>query len=128
MRFLLDTQLVVWLPAGDPRVSHTTRSLLKNAEHEFLFSTVSLWELAIKRGIGKLDKRIDLKELRSSMLTRGYSELPVLGSHALAVEALPLLHKDPFDRILIAQATVEGITLLTADKQIARYPGPVRKV
>jgi PIN domain nuclease of toxin-antitoxin system len=93
-----------------------------------LFSAVSLWEIAIKRSIGKLDREIEPGTIRRELIEMGYEELAVLGQHAVAVEGLPWIHKDPFDRLLIAQATVEGITLLTVDSTIARYPGPVRKV
>jgi PIN domain nuclease of toxin-antitoxin system len=93
-----------------------------------LFSAVSLWEIAIKRSIGKLDRGIDPRTIRRELIAMGYEELAVLGQHAVAVESLPWIHKDPFDRLLIAQATVEGITLLTADATVARYPGSIRKV
>lgn len=88
----------------------------------------SLWELAIKSGLGKLDPNLDPRTLRREALESGYEELSVLAQHALAVDNLPPIHKDPFDRLLIAQATVEGITLLTVDATIARYSGPIRKV
>ena len=128
MKFLLDTQLVLWAPISDSRLSRLARAILNEPENEFLFSTVSLWEIAIKRGIGKLDFQIDPRTVRRELLENGYGELPVLGQHAVSVDVLPPIHKDPFDRLLIAQAMVEGITLLTADPVIARYPGPIRKV
>ncbi|MGA2570505.1 MAG: type II toxin-antitoxin system VapC family toxin [Terracidiphilus sp.] len=128
MRYLLDTQLVVWIPVSAPRLSRVARAILNDPGNSLLFSVVSLWELAIKRGIGKLDPRIDPRIIRREMIEAGYEELAVLGQHVLNVESLPLIHKDPFDRLLIAQANAEGITLLTVDTTIARYPGPIRKV
>lgn len=128
MRFLLDTHLVVWVPVSGPRLSRLARTILNHPENNFLFSAVSLWEIAIKRSIGKLDRGIDPGTIHRELIEMGYEELPVLGLHVIAVEGLPWIHKDPFDRLLIAQATVEGITLLTVDPTIARYPGPIRKV
>ena len=104
------------------------RSLLEDRQNRLLFSTVSLWEIAIKRGLGKKGFQFDPRVLRRAMLDDGIEELPVFGQHAVAVDSLAPIHKDPFDRILIAQAMVEGITLLTADPLIAQYPGPIRKV
>ncbi|MGA3332723.1 MAG: type II toxin-antitoxin system VapC family toxin [Terracidiphilus sp.] len=128
MRFLLDTQLVVWIPVSGPRLSRLARAVLNDPASELIFSTVSLWEIAIKRSIGKIDSRIDPRIIRRELLAMGYDELPVLGRHAAEVDALPFIHKDLFDRLLIAQAIVEGITLLTVDATVARYPGPIRKV
>ena len=128
MRFLLDTHLMLWIPAGDERVSPKMRRLLGDEDNEFAFSTASLWEIAIKRSLGKADFLTDPRGIRRQLLNAGYGELPVLGDHAVAVDALPPIHKDPFDRLLIAQAVVEGISLLTVDATIARYPGPIRKV
>jgi len=87
-----------------------------------------LWEIAIKNSLGREDFRVEPRLLRRALLDNGYTELPVTSEHAVNVDALPPLHKDPFDRLLIAQALVEGITLLTADAQVARYRGSVRKV
>jgi PIN domain nuclease of toxin-antitoxin system len=102
--------------------------LLQDANNQIVFSTASVWEIAIKHSAGKSDFPYPAQSIRTQLLKAGYEELPVLGEHALAVESLPAIHKDPFDRLLIAQAMVEGITLLTADATIARYPGPIRKV
>jgi PIN domain nuclease of toxin-antitoxin system len=94
----------------------------------FLFSAASVWEIAIKASLGRDDFTVDSRVLRRGLLDNGYEELPISGAHAAAVADLPLLHRDPFDRLLVAQAQVEGITLLTADALVARYPGPVRLV
>lgn len=128
MKFLLDTQLVLWIPSNDPRLSPSALQLLGVRENGFLFSTVSLWEIAIKRSSGKENFQIDPRGIRTQLLRAGYEELPVLGPHAVAVDTLSWIHKDPFDRLLIAQASVEGITLLTTDATIARYPGPIKRV
>jgi PIN domain nuclease of toxin-antitoxin system len=84
--------------------------------------------VAIKRGLGRKDFTVDARLLRRGLLDNGYSELPIHSQHVIAIESLPPIHKDPFDRILVAQAVVEGITLLTTDSRMARYPGPIRTV
>ncbi len=128
MKLLLDTHVLLWA-AGEPaRLSLSTRRLLNDTANEPLFSVVSLWEIVIKRGLGRKDFQVDARLLRRGLLDNGYTELPIVSEHAVAVESLPAIHKDPFDRLLVAQATVEGITLLTLDDQVARYPGPIRKV
>jgi PIN domain nuclease of toxin-antitoxin system len=128
MKLLLDTHLLLWA-AGEPkRLSKQARSLIENPENELLFSAASLWEVAIKRGLGRKDFRVDARLLRRGLLDNGYSELPIISDHVVATESLPLFHKDPFDRILVAQATVEGVTLMTIDSLVSQYPGPIRKV
>ena len=94
---------------------------------EVLFSAASLWEVAIKQG-RRADFAVNPRLLRRNLLSSGYDELPVTGEHAVAVADLPALHKDPFDRLLIAQCTVEGITLLTTDRIVGRYPVPIQRV
>ena len=128
MKLLLDTHLLLWA-AGEPqRLSKQARTLLDNPDHELLFSAASLWEVAIKRGLGREDFKVDARLLRRGLLDNGYSELPIISDHVVATESLPLIHKDPFDRILVAQATVEGVTLLTIDPLVSQYPGPIRTV
>ena len=102
--------------------------MIEDPANDLHFSVVSIWEVAIKRSLGRADFTVDSHVLRRSVLDARYEEVMVEGSHAVAVETLPLLHKDPFDRLLVAQATVEGIMLLTSDAHIARYPGPIQKV
>lgn len=128
MKLLLDTHLILWAVDDSPKLSKEACELIDDAENELFFSAASVWEIAIKRGLGRDDFSVDARVLRRGLLDNGYSELPIRSEHAVAVDVLPPIHKDPFDRILIAQATVEGITLLTVDSQVARYPGPVRKV
>lgn len=128
MKYLLDTHLLLWA-AGEPeRLPADARALLESPDHEPVFSAASLWEVAIKSGLGREDFKVDASVLRRGLIENGYLELAVAGDHAVAVAALPPLHRDPFDRLLVAQAQVEGITLLTSDPAVAAYPGPVRKV
>lgn len=102
--------------------------MLEDPNNELLFSAASLWEISIKHGLGRADFQVDARVLRRGLLDNGYLELPITSEHAVFIESLPSLHKDPFDRILVAQATVEGFTLLTADTLIAQYPGPILKI
>ena len=128
MKLLLDTHLLLWAAGSPERLSARARKLLGDARHELMFSAASFWEIAIKRALGRDDFRVEPRLLRRGLLDNGYTELPVTSQHAVSIDSLPPLHKDPFDRLLLAQATGEGITLLTGDAQLARYPGPVRKV
>ncbi|MDP2240499.1 MAG: type II toxin-antitoxin system VapC family toxin [Burkholderiales bacterium] len=128
MKLLLDTHLLLWAAGAPDRLSGDARALIEAPENELFFSAASLWEIAIKRGLGRGDFQVDARLLRRGLLDNGYSELPIGSEHAVAVDGLPSIHKDPFDRMLVAQAMVEGITLLTADSFVAQYPGPVRKV
>jgi PIN domain nuclease of toxin-antitoxin system len=125
LKFLLDTHLLIWAANEPERLSSKAVALMSNPEHELLFSAASMWEIAIKSGLGRADFKVNARLLRRGLLDNDYSELAITSTHAVFVEGLPLIHKDPFDRILIAQATVEGITLLTADATVARYPGSV---
>ncbi|MEO6147070.1 MAG: type II toxin-antitoxin system VapC family toxin [Sulfuriferula sp.] len=128
MKFLLDTHLLLWAAGQPERLSAATRALLEDPQNELIFSSASLWEVSIKRGLGRDDFRVDPRLLRRGLLDNGYSELPITSEHAVSIDGLPPIHKDPFDRMLVAQAMVEGITLLTADPLVAQYPGPVRSV
>lgn len=102
--------------------------LIDDLDNELLFSAASLWEVSIKRGLGREDFKVDARLLRRGLLDNGYTELPIISDHVAATENLPPIHKDPFNRILVAQATVEGITLLTVDTLLSQYPGPIRTV
>jgi PIN domain nuclease of toxin-antitoxin system len=123
MNLLLDTHLLLWFAQGDAALSDTARILIEDPQNEIFFSTVSLWECAIKFGLGKTDFTLHPAELRGQLLTHGFSELVLYGDHAIELLELPTLHRDPFDRILVAQALVEKLTLLTSDVMLARYPG-----
>jgi PIN domain nuclease of toxin-antitoxin system len=128
VKLLLDTHLLLWAAGNPERLSSEAVALIEDQSNELVYSAASLWEIAIKNGLGRADFRVDSRLLRRGLLDNGYSELPISGEHASAVDGLPSLHADPFDRILIAQSMVEGILLLTSDSQVARYPGPIRKV
>lgn len=128
MKLLLDTHLLLWAAGTPEKLPAAARTALDDPQNALLFSAASLWEIAIKRGLGRADFQVDPRLLRRGLLDNGYAELPVTGAHAVALETLPPLHKDPFDRILVAQATAEGVVLLTADPMVARYAGPVRGV
>jgi PIN domain nuclease of toxin-antitoxin system len=128
VKLLLDTHLLIWA-AGQPEyLSPTALALLSDLQNELIFSSASLWEVSVKRGLGREDFNVDPRLLRRALLDNGYHELPITSEHAVAVEGLPPIHKDPFDRILIAQSMVEGITLLTADMLVANYPGPIKQI
>ena len=127
MKFLLDTHVLLWAAGQAEKLSRKTRALLSDPDNALLFSAVSLWEICIKRGLGRNDFQVDARQLRRGLLDNGYSELAVTSAHALALDDLPPLHRDPFDRMLLAQSRVEGITLLSADQQVLRYAGPVLK-
>jgi PIN domain nuclease of toxin-antitoxin system len=128
MKLLLDTHLLLWAAGAPERLSARARTLIDDRDNEPLFSSASLWEIAIKCGLGREDIRVDLRLLRRGLLDNGYQELPIDSRHALAVSDLPAMHKDPFDRMLIAQSMVEGILLLTHDALAADYGGLVRLV
>jgi PIN domain nuclease of toxin-antitoxin system len=110
------------------RLPQEIRALLGEPGNELLFSAASMWEIAIKSRLGCGDFLVNARLLRRGVLDNDYEELPITSEHALSIDALPPIHGDPFDRILIAQATIEGIELLTADQVVAHYPGPIRMV
>jgi PIN domain nuclease of toxin-antitoxin system len=128
MRLLLDTHLLLWAAGQPNRLSPAAVKLINAPANELCFSAANIWEVAIKRGLGRDDFQADPRLLRRGLLDNSYSELPILSDHVVAIDTLPLIHKDPFDRLLVAQAIVEGITLLTADSVVAKYPGPVRMI
>ena len=105
-----------------------SRKLLEDPQNELFSVRPALWEVTIRRSVGRSDFQVDARVLRRGLFDNGYSELPITSEHAVFIDNLPPIHKDPFDRILVAQAAVEGITLLTADELVAQYPGLVRQV
>jgi PIN domain nuclease of toxin-antitoxin system len=127
VKLLLDTHLLLWAAAAPARLKPATRRLLQDEAHTLVFSAASVWEVAIKSSLGRDDFVAEPRVLRRALLDNGYLELTISGAHAAAVLDLPPIHRDPFDRLLIAQAQVEGITLLTTDATVARYPGPIRR-
>ena len=128
MNLLLDTHLLLWAASEPERLSAKARTLLLDPANQLLFSAASLWEISIKNGLDRTDFKVDPRRLWRLLLVNGYRELPVTGEHTVAVNELPSLHKDPFDRILIAQARAEGLLLLTMDKAVAKYGDGVRRV
>jgi PIN domain nuclease of toxin-antitoxin system len=128
MIYLVDTHVLIWLAVDSPRLNRQTRDLLSDPDNEIFFSAISIFEIAIKQRLGKVDFHVEPVAIRRMMIEKGYFELIVNGLHAASVGAMPLIHRNPFDRLLVAQANVEGITLLTADEQVARYPGPILKI
>lgn len=128
MMLLLDTHLLLWASGQPDRLSAEARVLLNDPQNELVFSAASLWEITIKSGLGRDDFQVEPRLLRRGLLDNGYRELAITSAHAVAVNSLPPTHKDPFDRMLIAQAIFEGITLLTSDAVVAQYRGPVRQI
>lgn len=125
MRLLLDTNVLLWTIAGDARVLPLKDRLLDD-DNEVFVSVASYWEVAIKAGIGKLN--VDVAELRQAARLSGFLELPVLGPHTEQLARLPALHRDPFDRLLVAQAQAEPMRLLTSDALLAGYGSAVEVI
>jgi PIN domain nuclease of toxin-antitoxin system len=128
MKLLLDTHLLLWASLGSSRLPPKAVARIEDEDAELLFSAASIWEVAIKSTLGRADFDVDPHLLRRGLLDNGYEELAVTGLHSAYVATFPDIHRDPFDRILIAQASLEGIALLTVDATLARYPGPVELV
>ena len=128
MKLLLDTHILLWA-AGEPeQLSSKAKALIEDLENQLYFSAASMWEISIKNKLGRADFRVDLSVLRRNLLDNGFEEITINSAHTIGVDALPNIHKDPFDRILIAQTAVEGITLITADGLVAEYPVAVLRV
>jgi PIN domain nuclease of toxin-antitoxin system len=128
MKLRLDTQVLLWTAGDSKRLSARARKLPTDSANPLCFSAASLWEITIKHALGRDDFRAEPRVLRRTLLDNGYAELPITSQHAVNVDALPDIHRDPFDRLLLAQATCEGFTLVTADAILAKYPGPIRKI
>jgi len=124
LNLLLDTHILLRAARGVD-LGAGLRRLLEDPANRLVFSAASIWEIAIKSGLGRPDFDVPSGVFRRGLLEAGYEELPVTGAHAAALQGLPPLHRDPFDRILVAQALVEGLTLVTADRTILTYPGPI---
>jgi PIN domain nuclease of toxin-antitoxin system len=129
VKLLLDTHLLIWAAADDAALPDEARTAIEDTDNTLYFSVASIWEIVIKSALGRADFQIDARVLRRNLLDAGYEELSIEAQHAFEVAALPRLHKDPFDRLLVGQAMAEGIVLLTHDDQIKRYDfAPVRCV
>ena len=123
MKLLLDTHLLIWTAAD--MLPGAAAEYIFDKSNELFFSSLSIWEIVIKRKFERNDFKIDPYLLHSKLLDNGYNEMRINSGHALLIVTLPLLHKDPFDRMLLAQSIAEGIPLLTADRILAQYPAPV---
>jgi PIN domain nuclease of toxin-antitoxin system len=134
VKYLLDTHLLLGAAGttqggiAEGGLSAAAVEIIGDPGHQLYFSSASIWEVAIKAGLGRQDFKADPQALRRGLLDNGYLELAISSEHAAAVGLLPALHKDPFDRALVAQARIEGLTLLTSDREVAEYPGPIQKV
>lgn len=125
MNLLLDTHVLLWA-AGEPeKLAPALRTVLEDDGNRLYFSPASLWEIAIKRALGREDFQVDPGRLWRLLLLNGYRELAISSAHALAIESLAKLHKDPFDRILLAQAKTESISLVSTDRALIQYGSPV---
>lgn len=129
MRLLLDTRLWVWIAAAPGRLSPEARAVFADPRTDLSWSVVTIWEVAIKLGMGRDDFfSVEPAELLDFLRSGPFTELPVLAEHVLPLGTLPQLHRDPSDRLPIAQAVAEGVTPVTADRKVADCPGPIRRV
>ena len=120
--YLLDTHIVLWWLSNDPKLPKKAKEIIENSENHILVSAVSVWEIVIKKSLKKLSAPDNIKEVLEE---NGIQLLDMTADHALFLQGLPYLHQDPFDRLLISQALVEDLVLVTADKAIAQYPVPI---
>ena len=127
-RFLVDTQLLLWNVYGSRKLPARVARLFRDGRHQFYYSAASLWEIAIKAARGREDFVADTAAIRDALEANGFHELPVAAQHAVALAALPGIHADPFDRMLIAQAIVEPMALITSDARLSAYPGAIEVV
>lgn len=128
MKFLLDTHLLLWAAGQPERLSKPARELIENPDNSLYFSAASIWEIAIKSSLGREDFKADSRLIRRGLIDNGYREISISSEHAAGVQSLPLVHKDPFDRLLIAQSLVEGMPLVTVDPVLSQYPGMIQQV
>ena len=128
MSVLLDSHLLLWIAGAPDRVPREVLDLIRDEHTTLCFSAANIWEIAIKSGLGRPDFKLDPAVFRQNFLDRGYHEISVTGAHAAAVQRLPPIHKDPFDRMLVAQAQLQKMTLYTSDVTVACYPGPIIRV
>jgi PIN domain nuclease of toxin-antitoxin system len=126
MRLLIDSHAIVWWMTDDPRLSPVARQMLGSSQHQRFLSLASLWELSLKVATGRLQGiGSTIGNLHQAAAKQAIQMLPITYEHIVRVESLPLHHADPFDRLLVAQALEEGLTILTADRALSRYPIPV---
>lgn len=125
MNYLLDTHLLLWFAEDSPRLPNRARDIIGDRSNGLLFSVASLWEITTKFSRGRADFDVDARELREGLIENGFGELSITSEHAFGVAQLPWLHRDPIDRLLLAQAIHEQLWLLTSDRVISRYGGPI---
>ena len=128
MKFLFDTHVLLWLADDRLPLESSVRRIVTTEAYQRYFSAVSIWEIAIKSSLGRSDFSVDAGLFRRGLLDNGYRELSVRGDHAVATRDLPFIHRDPFDRLLVAQSRLEGMTLVSADAQVLRHGGSVQGV
>ncbi len=123
MTYLLDTQVIIWALENDPQLPESIQETIDNPGHDIFITAVSLWEIAIKRSIGKLELNCPLDDVQSQITDKGVNTLPIIVKHLMAVEKLGFVgkHRDPFDRLIISQAIVEDMTLISSDPQFKHY-------
>lgn len=127
-RFLVDTQLLLWNVYGSRKLPARVARLFRDGRHQFFYSAASLWEIAIKAARGREDFVADTAAIRDTLEANGFHELPVAAQHAVALASLPPIHSDPFDRMLVAQAIVEPMALITSDARLSAYPGTIEVI
>lgn len=128
MKLLLDTRLLLLAASQPDRLSPTALRLVRDPDNDLHFSVASLWEIAVKSAAGRPDLLVDGQRLRRGLIDNGYGEVTITGEHIIAIAALPVHHSDPFDRLLVAQAMIEGLILVTGDPALNGYPGSIRHV
>jgi len=126
--WLLDTQLLLWWAVDPQRLPAGLAETLNNPDQPVMFSVVSLWEVALKASLRRPDFQVDALALRQGLRANGFSELPITAEQVIAVQALPWIHRDPFDRLLVAVSQTETVPLLTADGSLSRYGPGIRVV
>ncbi len=128
MKLLLDTHILLWAAGQPERLSKIASELIEHPDNELYFSAASIWEIAIKSSLGREDFKADSRLVRRGLIDNGYREISISSEHAVGVQALPLIHKDPFDRLLISQSISEAIALVTADPVLSQYTSMVKQV
>ncbi len=128
MQLLVDTHLLLWSVAASKKLPPTAREMLTDPANDVFYSAASVWEIAVKSGLGRDDFQVDMPSLLQAFVTAGFVELAITSTHAARATSLPDLHKDPFDRLLVAQALSEPALLLTNDAQLGQYGAHVQVI
>jgi len=124
MRYLIDTHVIIWLAKDSTELPKSIKELIERREHEIYICSASLWEIAIKLNLGKLDLKLPLDKLLGDIKAGGFNVLQVEDEYLCKLSELPHVHKDPFDRLIISTALVEGLTIITTDENIQKYDVP----